>query len=258
MKLRSAPRYKRRVPLRFWEPDSGSPHQGFTVDISLSGLFIATRSPLATGERFRLELLEPQHNYIFQGEVVRSAKVAPELQKVAVSGMGVRLLNVDELVGELIPKAAGKARVVSTPAGGGNGGQAARPQRATKLPPPAAAPGSATRERPKEPPTEKPTPVYLLRFASPEVFLQIFLHHREEGGFFVPTRRPAPEGAVIRVTFELLRSGVEPLELDGRVESHLREAGGDGPATGMRVSFLDPEAAMEQLRTIIRRLRGAG
>lgn len=245
MKLRYAPRYKRRVPIRFWEPASGAAHQGFTVDISLSGVFIATRSPLPPGERFRLELLEPEHNYVFQGEVVRAARVAPELQRVSPSGMGVRLLSVGELVRELIPGEAEKARVVQT----GQQPAAARTGRYSMSR--RQQPGTAAEE-----PDEDQIPVYLLRFASPEVFLQVFLHHREQGGFFVPTRRPAHVGQEIRVTFELLRSGVEPLELAARVDAHLSEAeGGDERPTGMRVIFLDPEDAMAQLRAMIRRLR---
>ena len=58
------------------------------------------------------------------------------------------------------------------------------------------------------------------------------------------------------MTFELLRSGVEPLELEGRVDAHLSEAeGADQRPTGMRVTFIDPDGAMEELRTMIRWLR---
>ena len=61
------------------------------------------------------------------------------------------------------------------------------------------------------------------------------------------------------MTFELLRSGVEPLELDGRVDAHLSEAESADPRpTGMRVIFTDPDGAMEQLRAMIRRLRDGG
>ena len=49
MKLRHAPRYKRRLPVRFWHPETGDPHQAFTIDISLVGMFIGTRAPLPRG-----------------------------------------------------------------------------------------------------------------------------------------------------------------------------------------------------------------
>ncbi len=40
------------------------------------------------------------------------------------------------------------------------------------------------------------------------------------------------------------------------MEAHLSEAeGGDRRPTGMRVSFVNPDHAMEQLRAVIRRLR---
>ena len=71
MKLRHSPRYKRRLPIRFWHPETGDTHQAFTIDISLVGMFIGTRAPLPQGSRFRIEVLEPGHNYIFHGEVVR-------------------------------------------------------------------------------------------------------------------------------------------------------------------------------------------
>ena len=251
MKLRNAPRYKRRLPVRFWNPETGDPHQAFTIDISLVGMFIGTRTPLPRGARFRIEILEPGHNYVFQGEVVRSARVAPELQRVSPSGMGVRLLPVGELVQELIPTEAEKARVApsdsAAPASRPAAGRAGRYSMAGD---------PAASAAPEEQQEEDTTPVYLLRFASPEVFLQIFLHHREQGGFFVPTRNPAAVGEPIRVTFELLRSGVEPLELDARVDAHLTESeGADTRPTGMRVTFLDPDDAMQQLRAMIRRLR---
>ena len=252
MKLRHAPRYQRRLPVRFWNPETGDPHQAFTIDISLVGMFIGTRTPLPKGSRFRIELLEPGHNYIFQGEVVRSARVAPELQQVSPSGMGVRLLEVRELVQELIPVEAEKARVVPPAPTARRRPAARRPALAKsgRYSPPSETPAEAPQA------AEEQTPVYLLRFASPEVFLQIFLHHREQGGFFVPTRKPAMVGEEIRVTFELLRSGVEPLELGGRVDAHLSEADGEEQRpTGMRVTFIDPEDAMEQLRAMIRRLR---
>ena len=251
MKLRSAPRYKRRLPVRFWHPKTGDAHQAFTIDISLVGMFISTRSPLPRGSRLRIEVLEPGHNYVFQGEVVRAARVAPELQRVSPSGMGVRLLSVRELVQELIPVEAEKARVVpprqAAAKAGGRTAAAKAGRYSMAGQPRTAAPGDDEEEE---------APVYLLRFASPEVFLQIFLHHREQGGFFVPTRRPAAVGEAIRVTFELLRSGVEPLALDAKVEAHLTEAQDEHehPA-GMRVAFLDPDDAMEQLRAMIRRLR---
>ncbi len=245
MQLRHAPRYKRRLPVRFWHPQTGDPHQAFTIDISLVGMFISTRAPLPEGSRFRIEVLEPGHNYIFQGEVVRTERVAAELQQVSPSGMGVRLLQVGELVQELIPGEAEKARVVPPPsqavtkAGPGRYSVARKPS----------APDAAEEEK-------EQVPVYLLRFASPEVFLQFFLHHRDQGGFFVPTRRPAAVGDEIRVTFELMRRGVEPLELGGRVAAHLDEAeNGDPRPTGMRVTFVDEEGAMQQLLAMIRRLR---
>ena len=108
-KLRRAPRYKRRLPVRFWHPETGDAHQAYTIDISLVGIFIGTRTPLPKGSRFRIELLEPGHNYVFHAEVVRSARVAPELQRVSPSGMGVRLLEIRELLEELIPVEAEKA-----------------------------------------------------------------------------------------------------------------------------------------------------
>jgi hypothetical protein len=46
MQLRHAPRYKRRLPVRFWHPETGDAHQAFTIDISLVGMFIGIRAPL--------------------------------------------------------------------------------------------------------------------------------------------------------------------------------------------------------------------
>ncbi len=251
MKLRNQPRYKRRLPVRFWEPDSGAQHEAFTIDLSLTGMFIATRALLPTGSRFRLELLEPGHNYVFQAEVARAARVAPELRKVATSGMGVRLLGVRELLGELIPGATGPAAAPAKP----TAPAAPRPTagRYALAGEPSAVAGSPPAEAGDE------LPHYLVRFSSPEVFLQVFLNHRQEGGFFVPTPRPAPVGSRIRVSLELLASDLPPLDLDGEVVSHLlvEDGGGDSPS-GMQVSFIDPDRALDELRAVIRKLRGDG
>jgi Tfp pilus assembly protein PilZ len=254
-KQRRAPRFKRRLPVRFWDPESGEVYQGYTVDISLHGMFIGTRTPLRKGTRFRFEILDPRHNYTLYGEVAHFAKVAPELQQVARSGMGVRLLAVSELVQEMIPAGASPqtltegARQPQQQFGGGSTEPSSGRYSMT---------GSSTAGAPdKEPEPEEEQGTYLLRFTSPEVFLQVFLNYHEEGGFYVPTRRPAAVGASIRVTLELLHGEVEPLELAGLVAAHRHEADDPArPATGMTVTFLDPDDAMARLRATIRRLRG--
>ncbi len=254
MKLRWAPRHKKRVPLRFWDPADSRQHDAFTIDISLSGMFIATRAPLAAQTRFRLEILEPRHNYVLYGEVIRAARVAPELQRLQPSGMGVRLVATEELVGELLPPEARAAGRASAP-------PPAAPA-APARPAAAAAPGRYAMTGGKPPPAAADEPddgpaTYLVRFASPEVFLDVFRRHHQEGGFFVPTRKPAAVGELIDVTLELIGSDENPLRLAGRVAAQVSADGPDGDpvASGMRVELADPEQALAALGQVIRRLR---
>lgn len=68
--------------------------QGFTQDISETGLFITTTLLPKVGTRLMVQLETPtKKSSIVMGEVVRHVVVPPELRSVMRHGFGVRLLS---------------------------------------------------------------------------------------------------------------------------------------------------------------------
>ena len=102
MDKRKAPRFKRRIQLRFWSVDDRTPRKGFTQNVSVTGMFISSSSPFKPGTRIFVEVASGSEKLVLQAEVRYSARVDPALQKVRPSGMGVRFLTVEELMSELL------------------------------------------------------------------------------------------------------------------------------------------------------------
>src|SRR5689334_1416651 len=153
MTRRISPRRPRRVQVQFWK--RGEPHvyPGYTTNISLTGMFIATRSPFPPGARVRVEVLEGDRGFVVEGVVAHARKVRGELMRMTQPGMGVRFLSVEDLVRELIPVGYG---IDDTP-----------PAPFPAEPPPPLPEGAAEREPvwepapslPEQPPPQRPAPV---------------------------------------------------------------------------------------------------
>lgn len=116
MTRRISPRRPRRVQVQFWK--LGEPHSypGYTTNISLTGMFIATRSPLPPGTRVRIEVLEGDRGFMVEGVVAHARKVRGELMRLSQPGMGVRFLSVEDLVRELVPAGYGLEDLPAGPA----------------------------------------------------------------------------------------------------------------------------------------------
>ena len=108
MPNRISTRRARRVQVQFWK--RGEPHAfpGYTTNISLTGMFIGTRSPFPPGTRLRIEVLEGDRGFMVEGVVVHARKVPGELMRLNQPGMGVRFLSVEDLVRELVPAGYGQ------------------------------------------------------------------------------------------------------------------------------------------------------
>lgn len=108
MEKRRARRHARRLRVRFGvRGEAGFPWDGFTHDVSASGLFVVTGHQVAPGGRVHLEVLLPGAGALYaEGLVSRQALVPPELRAVVRGGLGVRLLGAHELLGELVPSQA--------------------------------------------------------------------------------------------------------------------------------------------------------
>src|SRR3954454_3475634 len=105
---RRAVRRPRRVQVNFWCQGDPKPHVGYTTNISMTGMFVATSSPFATGSRIRVELVDRDRAFMVEGIVAHARRLQLEIVRLNQSGMGVRFLTVEELVRELIPAGLGE------------------------------------------------------------------------------------------------------------------------------------------------------
>jgi hypothetical protein len=226
----------RRVPVRFWKRGEAEPRQGYITNVSPSGVFVHSGNPFPRGTRVRLEVLDPDVGFVVEGLVAHALKAPPTLQQVKPSGMGIRFLQVQELVSRLF-----------------RGGQEQ--------------PADAGVEAETGPDAEAPHDgIYPLRFASPREFLETFRREVQWGGVFVPTRFPAAVNAAVTVEIHPPRppgppqpagDGGEVIRLPARVvqATSAEAADGDGEAgeAGMGVVFTDLEAAIAALRPAVLR-----
>lgn len=226
MERRRNVRRTRHVQVRFTRRGDAQVYSGYTTDISTTGMFVTTASPLQPGERLRLELMG-EGGFVIEGIVARAMRVAAHLLAVRKPGMGVRFMQVDELVAELvhISNAAAKPAVAAV---------------TTDAPP--------------------VDGVYPVRFRDAHHFVQTFRRDIATGGLFVSTRHPAKLNDAITVELHVPGLEGEPAKLRARVVQRFEPHAG-GPsnlAAGMGVELVDRTAALALLEPIARRLESDG
>lgn len=97
---RSKKRRASRIRVKFWAP--GQPDKaavGYTTNVSSSGCFILTERPAPIASRLQMEFRSAETAFVCEGLVARSIKSPHELRQVKPSGMGVRFLAIEELLG---------------------------------------------------------------------------------------------------------------------------------------------------------------
>jgi hypothetical protein len=241
---------------------------GYTTNISTTGMFVATNSPLASGARIRVELIDRDRGFMVEGVVAHAKKLQAELARLGQSGMGVRFLTVEELVRELMP--AGYS--------GDMGGdteeiprETPRPQPAPPPPssprpePPSAAPAApATSPAPPPPvPDRSPAPVtasggsYTVRFSNVEEFLEVYKRDILQGGLFVSTLYPARLQETVSVELFPPLPYAEPLMVRARVVQRFEPQADAGLnlLSGMGLELMDLPALVERLEPVMQRLR---
>ncbi len=243
----------------------------------MTGMFIATNSPVAGGSRIRVEVVDRDRGFMVEGVVAHARKIRGELARVTQSGMGVRFLTVEELVRELLPSAVGTEEIPREPP----------PEVAERVaepelpeppapilsaPPPAAGPlsspplaGSDLWQTAPSPPPPPPVPrpvgegAFSVHFTSPEEFLEVYRRDILQGGLFVSTRHPARIQESVLVELYPPLAGAEPVTLRARVvhrfEPHSSEPGGLNLLSGMGLELFDLPALVEQLQPVVARLR---
>lgn len=250
-------RYKKRLQVRFWREGDEQPHSGYTTNISMTGMFVATNTPVSPKERVRVEILDEGGSRFVHGEVVHAARVSPLLAKLRQVGMGIRLLGVDELIGELVGR--GKTRLrediefrVHAPMRSGfdqpateSSTQADSAEEPQSDPAPAAHGAGWAEASDSLDPT-----LFSIRFETSEEFLSAFRRELQHGGMFIKTRHPPKVDQ--EVTVEIKRSAERPVRLPARVVSRRAPSENFDSRTppGINVDFKDLESALAELRRL--------
>ena len=218
MDRRNRQRRARRVQVQFWRRGDSHPTSGYTTNISPTGMFIGSSAPLPLGTRVRIEVLDAENGFMIEGLVVHSIRVPTQYQQVRLSGMGIRFLKVEELVGSLF----GGAGVFQSDEEG--------------------------------PPKDG---VYPVRFRTMNQFLDTLRRDIKTGGIFVPTRFPAALNQRVTVEIQLPDGRTDPVRVAAMVVQRVEHDPANAEkAAGMGVAFADPQGALTQLQPIIERYGG--
>lgn len=281
MTRRRAVRRPRRVQIQFWKRGEPHTYPGYTTNISTTGMFLATNSPQPPGTRLRIEVLEGNHGFMVEGVVAHARKIRGDMMRLSHPGMGIRFLNVEELVRELIPVLPGESEEI--PAGAFAPPRTAAPSPAPLpdlAPEPSLASPPPAPERPQEtpaptppispilvtppPPVPIPRPiegvgVFNVGFLGPKEFLEVFQRDILQGGLFVSTRFPGRLQETVQVELQVPLPDVQPVSLRARVVQRFEpQEGAFGPnlLSGMGVEIVDLPAVLERLQPIVARLKG--
>jgi Tfp pilus assembly protein PilZ len=146
-------RFARRLQVRFWPQGETHPRAAYTTNISATGMFVSTASPLPSGSRCRVEVIYETRGFMVEGVVVHAARVAPVLRQLKESGMGIRFLSIEDLMTELIPEIADQEPM--HPTASPTHGPTARKEGASAPPRSAPAKTSAGSSRHGDPPAPR-------------------------------------------------------------------------------------------------------
>jgi Tfp pilus assembly protein PilZ len=270
MSRRRAVRRARRVQVHFWKRGEPTSYIGYTTNISMTGMFIATNSPVPQGSRIRIEVMDQNRGFMVEGVVAHARKMRGDLARLNQSGMGVRFLSVEELVRELIPAAYGKTEEIPS------GPQTPEPipeipeipelPRAAPPPPPPDLFRSLAPPVPPQPEAAPPrSPIgtgggtFSIRFDGPEEFLEVFRRDIRQGGLFVSTLYPARLQDSVLVELHPPLPGGEPVLIRARVVQRFEpqardQAAGVNLLSGMGLELLDLPAVIQKLQPIVDRL----
>lgn len=258
MPNRISPRRPRRVQVQFWKRGEPHTYPGYTTNISLTGMFIGTNSPLPPGTRLRVEVLEGNRGFMVEGVVAHARRVRGEMMRLSQPGMGVRFLSVEDLVRELVPSGYGHedlppAQAEPLPEEGANPVQEPVAP-VTPLAPPVS--------RPSEP---IPTPregggTFAIHFLNPREFLDVYRRDIVNGGLFVSTRFPGRLQETVNVELHPPFPNARPVLVRARVVQRFEPSGdslGPNLLAGMGVELLDLASVVDSLQPYVMGMQGS-
>lgn len=269
MSRRRAVRRPRRLQVHFWRQGDPAAYVGYTTNISLTGMYIATNSPVSSGARIRVEVVDRERGFMVEGVVAHARKMPAELARLGQSGMGVRFLSVEELVRELMP--AGISGTEEIPR------DTAPPPEPARVPPPPPPPAPepprpATPPNPSPPPppvppvanNRPPVPVapsggsFTVRFSGVDEFLEVYRRDIRQGGLFVSTLYPARLQETVNVELFPPLPYPEPVVVRARVVQRFEPHADSGPnlLAGMGLELLELPVLLEKLEPVVGRLKG--
>ena len=218
MERRQQERRPRRVEVRFWLRGTEKCYRGYSANISGGGMYIDTNRLVPQGTRIRLEVCANEDGFMVEAVVVRVNKSVHVLRP---AGMGVRFLEIGELLNELMPEL------------------------------------SATVDD-AEPPLPEGT--YRLRFADPKQFFQAYDRDLSTGGLFIPTPEPAPLNSLVTIILSVAGSGAPPITFEARVVHRLDPSMPAGTAggnlmAGMGVELSSFETTLKSIWALVARLK---
>ncbi len=240
MNRRISVRHPRRVQVAFWKQgDPEHSYSGYTSNMSVSGMFICTTNPLARGSRLRIEVLDNERGFIVEGVVTHGMKTPIQLQAFRQSGMGVRMLKVEELIANFLDGGVRQQQAMTS-----QGQMSSVAQAARQSPPPQPAPVAAPAPPPvPRPPTER---VFAVHFTATEQFLVAYRREMQNGGLFVPADEPAAQRERVLVRIHLPSADMPPILLPACVVKAYAAELNHGVG-GMAVEFENPSIAAEKL-----------
>ena len=253
MTRRRSLRRHRRLQVHFWRRGDPQAYVGYTTNISLTGMFLATNSPQPPGTRLRVEVTDGARGFVVEGVVAHARKVRSDMVRMSQPGMGVRFLPVEELVRELVPIGPGEVEEIPDDPLDPQDVQPPPPP-----PPPAAPPLRAS-------PTSIPAPsegigVFSVHFLGPKDFLEVYRRDIVNGGLFVSTRYPGRLQEVVHVELHPPVPSIEPVALRARVVQRFDPQGQDSHPNllaGMGVEILDLAQLLEKLRPVVAALNAS-
>ena len=276
MSRRRAVRRPRRVQVHFWRQGDPTSYVGYTTNISLTGMYIATNNPVPSGSRIRVEVVDRDRGFMVEGTVAHARKMQVELARLGQSGMGVRFLTVEELVRELIPSGISGTEEIpreTAPQPEPPAPAPPPPPQGPELPPPPPPPPAAPRPvaapppRPAPPPTapvRPPVPVapsggsFTVRFAGVDEFLEVYKRDIRQGGLFVSTLYPARLQETVNVELFPPLPFPDPVVVRARVVQRFEPHADSGPnlLSGMGLELLELPVLLEKLEPVVERLKG--